>query len=265
MSVNLASMHEDPPGIARTLFPCMVAGCTHWKLSQEHPGDPTLNIPARWRLEGDVVPAPMEPSLQTIIEHHEILHTRFVERDGLLLQLVMPKVPFNPRQVDLAELPAVKRPAAAGAMFRQEPCLSFDLTRLPLLRVTLLWLEPPLCGRLLTPHHLVGDFWSSGALVREMTNIYAAPWSGRTPVLRTLDTEWTQAMAGTSRPPAGRRHDLGPCRWPYGFPGSPPGPVPGSRRSGHGGGDCLGASIGRGSDRTCKRLKPCGRRCRWSS
>lgn len=183
VSINLASMHEDPRVVAGTLFPCTVAQRAHWKLSQEHPGDPTLNIAARWRLEGSVVPALLERSLQMIIERHEILRTRFVERDGLPVQLVIPKVPFNLRQINLAELPAEERPAAAAARSRQEACLPFDLARLPLLRVTLLRMEPGLCELLLTTHQLVGDFWSNGVLAQEMIDIYEALWSGRMPVL----------------------------------------------------------------------------------
>ena len=76
--------------------------------------------------------------------------------------------------VDLQGLPAEARDEAARRLARAELGRPFDLARGPLLRATLLRLEPQRHAGLLTMHHIASDGWSQGVLVRELAALYRA-------------------------------------------------------------------------------------------
>ena len=199
MLTQLATMDEAASMTASGSFPCTVAQRKHWAFDQARPGDPTLNIAARWRLEGHVRVSLLERSLQMIVARHETLRTKFVERDGLPVQIVMMSAAFNLPLVDLTGLSEPERLVAAGEKARDEAIQPFDLTRPPLLRATLLRLEPTVCELLVTTHHMVGDCWSNGVLAQEMADIYEALCAGATPSLPVLEMQfgdyarWQQA------------------------------------------------------------------------
>ncbi len=182
----LASVNDESFVPQPIEFPCTISQRRHWMLDKARPGDPTLNIAARWRLEGPVVAALLEQSLQMVIDRHETLRTAFIERDDVPVQLVAAHAPFSLRLIDLADFPEAEGLAAATEQARDEASTPFDLTQAPLLRATLVRLQPALSELLVTTHHLVGDCWSNGILARETADIYEALYQHRVPVLVDL-------------------------------------------------------------------------------
>ena len=194
-----APLDDDPFARASAEFPCTVAQRMHWTLDKANPGDPTLNLAARWRLEGQVTALVLEQSLQRIVDRHETLRTAFIERDGVPVQIVMAAARFALRSVDLSGLAASERTEAMTRQAREAACTPFDLGRPPLLRATLVRLEPAVSELLVTTHHLVGDCWSNGILAQETADIYDALKQGRVPHLPALEMQfgdyacWQQA------------------------------------------------------------------------
>src|SRR5205085_4185661 len=67
-----------------------------------------------------------------------------------------------------------KREAEARQLARHEQNTKFDLTQGPLMRAVLVKLDKHEHLLLTTMHHIVGDGWSLGILVREFMELYRA-------------------------------------------------------------------------------------------
>src|SRR3954469_5056198 len=81
--------------------------------------------------------------------------------------------------VDLSALPETTREGLAIALTAEEASGPFDLSQGPLFRASLLRMGPEDHVALVTMHHIVGDGWSLGILVREVTALYMAHPEGR--------------------------------------------------------------------------------------
>src|SRR5216684_5858945 len=63
-------------------FPCSLAQRTCWYLDRMAPGSASYNIAVRFLLSGPLEIPLLEETLRSICVRHEILRTRFVEKDG---------------------------------------------------------------------------------------------------------------------------------------------------------------------------------------
>ncbi|TCO12994.1 thioesterase superfamily protein [Camelimonas lactis] len=164
-------------------FGATCAQACYWRRCQRSPGDPCLNIAARWRLEGPIQIALMERAWQQVVDRHEVLRTEFVEQDGQLVQRVLPHAQFRIRHVDLRGAPPPEQEALSERLGREEAAAPFDPFRPPLLRITVLQQADDRAHMLLTTHHLAGDCWANLTLVREFAAICDALSLGATPHL----------------------------------------------------------------------------------
>ncbi len=181
---------EPPPPILpapRTApLPLSFAQRRLWFLHRLDPRSAAYNIPLAVRLDGRLDAPALAASLAAIVRRHEILRTRFGERDGEPVQIVEPPdaAPLPLARVDLSALSDPE--AAARDRAADEARRPFDLARGPreeasagrpsrsagLLRATLLHLAADRAVLLLTLHHAVADGWSLGILVRELATLY---------------------------------------------------------------------------------------------
>ncbi|HEX3129772.1 MAG TPA: amino acid adenylation domain-containing protein, partial [Thermoanaerobaculia bacterium] len=145
-----------------------------WFLDRLEPGNPVYNMPMGLRLAGALDVAALERSIGEIVRRHQALRTTFPEVDGEPRQVIGEAEAWRLPVVDLLALPAAAREAEAGRLGVAEAVRPFDLARGPLLRTTLLRLEPEAWSLLLNLHHIVGDGWSLGVLERELSALYPA-------------------------------------------------------------------------------------------
>src|ERR1700761_6473289 len=87
-------------------FPCSLGQRRFWILDQLDPGNPSLNVAVRWRLEGTVSVEQLEHALERIIMRHAVLRTGIVAVDGSPVQLVQPSAAFRIPIIDLSTLSA---------------------------------------------------------------------------------------------------------------------------------------------------------------
>ena len=167
-------------------FEATTAQSYYWKRNAALPGDPCLNIAARWRVDGPVSPALMERAWQAIVDRHEILRTIFVEDGDRLVQRVLPHARFRIRHVDLRNTPEQEMDVLCERLGREEAATPFDVSAPPLLRITLLQQADDKAHMLLTTHHLAGDCWSNLTLVKEFGEICEAIAAGQRPRLPDL-------------------------------------------------------------------------------
>jgi hypothetical protein len=90
---------------------------------------------------------------------------------------------------DLAGHAPGEREGQARRLAQEEAQAPFDLQRGPLLRVRLLRLHEQEHWLLLTLHHIITDGWSSGVLVRELSELYGAHCRGEASDLAPLPVQ----------------------------------------------------------------------------
>jgi hypothetical protein len=156
------------------LFPCSSSQQRCWFIHALSPGSSVLNIALRWELKGRFNAATIEQAFQSIIDRHEILRTRFIDKDGELVQEVAGRLDFHLSVVDLTAIPEEKRLDEAMALGRREAHLPFDIGQLPLIRVTLLRMSADHGLLLVTAHQIVFDGLSIRNLAHEFGTIAAA-------------------------------------------------------------------------------------------
>jgi amino acid adenylation domain-containing protein len=148
-----------------------------WLAGRLEPDLALYNVPMAWRTRGALDPARLRRALALLVERHEILRTRFVERGGRLRQEV--GEPWEPDVAwhDLGALPAGEREERLQAWLAAAARRRFDPGSGRLLAAALLGLggEQVL---FLCVHHLVWDEPSTAVLLRELERCYAATAAG---------------------------------------------------------------------------------------
>ncbi len=161
-----------------------------WFLDRLEPGSPAYNLPMAVRLEGPLAIGALEGALREIVRRHEVLRTTFRAAGEEPVQVITPRAMIELPVIDLAALPAGRREAVAAGLATAEGLRPFDLACGPLLRVALLRLEGGEHVALLTMHHVVGDGWSTGVLLREIGALYRALRAGEPSPLPELAVQY---------------------------------------------------------------------------
>ena len=145
-------------------------------------------------------------SLQSVVDRHDILRTRFPKVRGMWIQEVQPQWRVELPVVDLRAAPD---PDAALAALQVDLLGErIELTELPLVRWTLVRVSDECATLFQVEHHVVHDGWSSAKLVGEIVTLYRAYAAGLanplpTPSLQYVDfAQWQRSL---SRTDIGRR------------------------------------------------------------
>jgi thioesterase domain-containing protein len=171
-------------------FPCTETQLRFWVLDQLQPGNPALNVSVRWEIRGSFKASTIEAAFRKIIQRHEILRTRFVERQGEPYQQVLDTVDFKLSVIDLRGMPVEQREQRILSIGEETASAPFDLSRGSLLRITLLMVENNRAFLLITAHHTCFDGSSIRILGRELGEIASALDAGRAPSLPELPLQY---------------------------------------------------------------------------
>ncbi len=161
-----------------------------WFLDQLDPGSPLYNIPEAVRVRGPLDVSVLRRCLNEIVRRHEVLRTTFHTVDGKPKQVIASELDLPLPVVDLRNVPESEREAQALRLARKEAQRSFDLSKGPLVRATLLWLDQEEYIILFTMHHIISDNWSSNVLIQEMAVLYDAFSHGRSSPLPELPIQY---------------------------------------------------------------------------
>jgi amino acid adenylation domain-containing protein len=155
-----------------------------WFLNELNPGDSSYNVHYALMLKGPVNVERLEKSLRTIMQRHEPLRTSFFSIEGVPYQKIHEQVDFV---VDIVDLQGVAEPEQeARRRIEHEAERTFDLSQLPLFRISLFRLAPETHVLFLNMHHIICDGWSMGIFIQEVGECYAAFHEGRRPELPPL-------------------------------------------------------------------------------
>lgn len=145
-----------------------------WFINQFQKNTPEYNMPAAFRLRGDLDRSALQRAIEHMVERHEVLRTTFSEIDGEPLQVIAPRLSIDFPASDLSGFDDEARKNAVLVAIREEHAGSFDLTHGPLLRARLLKLADQEHVLLWTVHHIVFDAWSQNVFLRELLALYQA-------------------------------------------------------------------------------------------
>src|SRR6266852_2484040 len=135
------------------VFPASPAQERMWFLEHLHQGQADHHIPWVMRLEGAIDSERLRVAVAAVVARHEALRTRFVSRDGVLLQIVDSHSPVELTIEELATSESARRDRRALERLEQEAACPFDLTQGPLVRALLLRLGDTEHVLMLTLHH----------------------------------------------------------------------------------------------------------------
>ncbi|MBZ5554817.1 MAG: amino acid adenylation domain-containing protein [Acidobacteriia bacterium] len=161
-----------------------------WFLEQLEPGSAGYNIPMAVQLNGPLKVQPLERSLNSVAQRHEVLRTRFETRDGEPVQAVEAACEVTLPVVDLSGLEARQRRTEFQRLALEESQKPFNLQRAPLWRAKLVRLGEAEHVLLLTQHHIVSDGWSIDVLSHELGVLYEAFCSNKPSPLPALSLQY---------------------------------------------------------------------------
>ncbi len=157
-----------------------------WFVQRLAPGRADYNVGMVARLTGDLDVPAMRRAVTALTTRHEVLRTRFPESGGIVHAVTDP-----PGQVSLP-LDRPADPAAAALDLIRRP---FDLTDGPVWRAALLHAGDREHWLVVALHHIVTDGWSTGLLVRDLRELYAAQRQGRPARLPVLPVRYADYAA----------------------------------------------------------------------
>jgi non-ribosomal peptide synthetase component F/thioesterase domain-containing protein len=172
------------------ILPASLGQERFWGLDRLNPGNPTWNVPVRFRLQGALNPSLVERAFNEIVGRHESLRTTFTIVDGQPVQVIKPHLRIEVPVTDLRHIPKPERDAEIDRLSLKEALWRFDLATGPLFRVSLLQVEDNEHVLLVAPHHSIADYLSIGLISNELGALYEAYTRDVAPVLPELPIQY---------------------------------------------------------------------------
>lgn len=173
-----------------TQLPLSFAQQRLWFLDQLQPGSAFYNLYSAVRLHGELDISALEQSFDEIVNRHEALRTIFPNVNGKPVQVILPALKLTLQRKDLRELSDDDREAEVRRLATEEVRRPFDLSRGPLLRLTLLRTGEQDHMLVFCIHHIISDGWSSSVLIRELVTCYKSFLVQQRPELPDLPVQY---------------------------------------------------------------------------
>ena len=161
-----------------------------WHLQQLDSENCAYNSFFVLRFSGSLSVMALESAFNEIIRRHEILRTSFVIVEGQLVQIISPSLTLPLTIIDLQNLPLLERTSEAQRLAALQYQQHFDLSSAPLIKTTLLRLEPQEHWLIMNMHHMITDGWSLGLLLEELRILYGAFTNGLPSPLPELPVQY---------------------------------------------------------------------------
>ncbi|MFJ8329972.1 amino acid adenylation domain-containing protein [Streptomyces sp. NPDC094437] len=155
----------------------------HWFLHDFDPAGAEYHTATGLRLTGVLDTNALQGAVQDLTARHESLRTTFGVVGGRGIQVVHAQLAPEWRTEDISAVPSTLREDRLRELVRAETARPYDLTAGPLVRVLLVRLADDEHVCVLGMHHIVTDGWSTGIVLRELGEFYAARTEGRAPKL----------------------------------------------------------------------------------
>lgn len=166
-----------------------------WFLHQFDPRQVAYNLPGALELRGTVNRQALATAFDMLMKRHESLRTVFADLQGEPWQKVLPAAESGFRMLYLDLQAEKERESIASRWAAEEAKRPFDLHAGPLLRASLIQLEPRRFILLYTIHHIIADGWSKGVFLHELMQLYAGLSANREVALTPLSLQYKDYAA----------------------------------------------------------------------
>ncbi|MEO6503624.1 MAG: amino acid adenylation domain-containing protein [Jatrophihabitantaceae bacterium] len=172
-------------------FPVSFAQRRMWFLEQLIPGSPTFHMPYAMWLEGPLDVEALQRAMDALVARHSVLRTSIVAVDGSPEQVVADSGTVPIELISVVDTgDEADRVRQARAIATERGMRVFDLTRGPLLRVTLIDAGSDQRLFTLVMHHIISDGLSMQILIDELSAVYRAEVTGQPASLPRLVMEY---------------------------------------------------------------------------
>jgi amino acid adenylation domain-containing protein len=161
-----------------------------WFLQQLTPGSRSYHFQATLGFRGPLDVDVLERALGEIVRRHELLRTTFPTDEGGPVQRIHAPWPVFLPLADFSRRPAEERDAEVRRWLESQFEAPFALSRLPLIRWSLLRLADDHHLLVQVEHHVVHDGWSLHLLLGELTALYRAFAAGEPSPLPELEVQF---------------------------------------------------------------------------
>ncbi|RKH18898.1 amino acid adenylation domain-containing protein [Corallococcus sp. CA047B] len=182
--ISRSEQLETEPG------PLSAGGARLLVLDRLAPGSALYNIHAGLSMKGALDAGALRRSLNALVTRHPMLRATFPESEGRPGLVISGPALLALPVVDLRDLPLEKRQAELARLSEEHATAPFDLTRGPLVRLTLVALRDAEHVLLLTQHHIITDAWSIGVFARELAELYEGFRTGSPRTLAELPVRY---------------------------------------------------------------------------
>lgn len=151
------------------IFPMSYAQKRLWFLEKLEPESPLYIIPSGVKITGKVYSEYFVYAINEIVKRHEILRTRFIEKEGEGFQEILNELIIQPIHYDLTINENLNNLEEILAKEFKKP---FKLSDCPLFRLVIIHVSDDQNYILLPMHHIISDNWSTGILIKELIEFY---------------------------------------------------------------------------------------------
>lgn len=173
----------------RQRYPLSSAQLRMWAICQSESLSRSYNMAAVFEAKGPLDLDRLEKALQSVVERHESLRTRFAVVEGEPWQFVVSSCDFR---LDQRSCKDARETEVEIQKFVEE---RFDLASAPLFRVLAVCVSRDHSLLAFAAHHIICDGWSVEVLVRDALLAYEALESGASVGGRALDLQYRDFVA----------------------------------------------------------------------
>ncbi|PIG81858.1 hypothetical protein AARAC_003709 [Aspergillus arachidicola] len=152
-----------------------------WFLDQLHQNLSWYLMIFAFRARGPLRLDALEAAFLALEQRHDTLRTTFEQRDGVTVQVIHP---FQHRQLRVTDMDGSDKEQMVRKALLKEQTTPFNLTREPGWRPSVFRMDPENHVISIVIHHIIGDGWSMGIMLRELAVLYSAALRGSDPMTR---------------------------------------------------------------------------------
>ena len=156
------------------VFPASFTQERLWLLEQLSGEKAIYNLAGALHLRGELQIPILEQALTEIVGRQEILRTTFPLTEGRPVQAITSGLTLPMEVMDWQEKPEAQQREEINKWMEQESQRPFDLAHGPLWNVKLIQCSPESSILFLVMHHIIGDGWSVGRFLHELSTLYGA-------------------------------------------------------------------------------------------
>jgi len=171
-------------------FPLSFAQKRLWFLDQLQPGSTAYNIPVAMKLNGELCIKSLEKGINTIIQRHEVLRSRFVTLNDTPMQTINNNFKFKIDYVNFKHIPSELRDSELKSALTENSKLYFSLDAENLFKIILFKCSENEHVLQIVMHHIISDGWSVGIFMKEFSLCYDAYRLGTEPILPKLTIQY---------------------------------------------------------------------------